>query len=84
MPENMAQKIIRIGSSVGVTIPKYILEEMNLNVGDHVRMEALPERQRITIETVPPKHDEVDPKLIAWTDTFIKRNRTLLDRLSKK
>ena len=80
----MAQKIIKIGSSVGVTIPKDILEDMGLRVGDQVRMAASPESQRITIETTHTKSDEIDSKLIAWTDTFIKRNRTLLERLSKK
>ncbi len=80
----MAQKIIRIGSSVGVTIPKDILEQLGMRVGDIVRMDASHDHRRITIETAGQSHNKIDPRLIEWTDSFIKNNRTLLDRLSQK
>jgi antitoxin component of MazEF toxin-antitoxin module len=47
----MTQKIIRIGSSAGITIPKKELKELGLAVGDEVKY---------TIEPVKEaKHDEL-------------------------
>jgi antitoxin component of MazEF toxin-antitoxin module len=38
----MVQKIIQIGSSAGVTIPKKQLEQMGLTVGDEVQIDVKP------------------------------------------
>lgn len=80
----MAQKIIKIGSSVGITIPKDILERVRISAGDIVQVEVSNDSRRITIEPLRTSVPIVDPKLIAWTDSFIETNRTLLERLSKK
>jgi antitoxin component of MazEF toxin-antitoxin module len=36
----MIQKIIKIGDSVGITIPKSALKELNMKAGDEVYVEA--------------------------------------------
>lgn len=36
--ESMAQKVIKIGTSAGVTIPKKQLEELGLKIGDEVEV----------------------------------------------
>ena len=47
----MTQKIIRIGSSAGITIPKKELKELGLTVGDEVNY---------TLKAVKkPQHDEL-------------------------
>ena len=38
----MVQKIIKIGSSAGVTIPKKQLDELGLIVGDEVKIDIQP------------------------------------------
>lgn len=43
----MAQKIIKIGSSAGVTIPKKQLEELGLSVGDEVNISLNPVSKKI-------------------------------------
>ena len=43
----MIQKIIQIGSSAGVTIPKKQLEELGLNVGDEVNIDIRPTRGKL-------------------------------------
>jgi len=81
----MAQKVIQIGSSVGVTIPKAIAEAMQLRIGDAV--EVMTNADETGLSIVPSKSNKkpaVSPELIVWTDTFINRNRELLERLSKK
>lgn len=41
------QKIIQIGSSAGVTIPKKKLEELGLAVGDEVNIDIRPTRAKL-------------------------------------
>jgi antitoxin component of MazEF toxin-antitoxin module len=43
----MTQKIIQIGSSAGVTIPKKQLEELGLAVGDEVNIDIRPTRGQL-------------------------------------
>ncbi|HSW37815.1 MAG TPA: AbrB/MazE/SpoVT family DNA-binding domain-containing protein [Candidatus Saccharimonadales bacterium] len=38
----MTQKIIRIGSSAGVTIPKKQLDDLGLSIGDEVNIDVKP------------------------------------------
>ena len=38
----MVQKVIKIGSSAGVTIPKKQLDELGLRIGDDVEMTIKP------------------------------------------
>jgi antitoxin component of MazEF toxin-antitoxin module len=51
----MTQKIIQIGSSAGVTIPKKQLEELGLSVGDEVTIAIKP-----TKDTLKNFADELD------------------------
>lgn len=43
----MAQKIIKVGSSAGVTIPKKQLEELGLQVGDEVELTIKPKNKKL-------------------------------------
>jgi antitoxin component of MazEF toxin-antitoxin module len=44
----MIQKVIKIGSSVGVTIPKKHLEEQGIAVGDEVDIQVKPKAAKHT------------------------------------
>jgi antitoxin component of MazEF toxin-antitoxin module len=81
----MAQKIIQIGSSAGVTLSPDTLEALNVKVGDAVEMSV---HQSARVLTVRPKKDRgktsVNPDVIEWTNVFIDKNRKLLERLADK
>lgn len=81
----MAQKIIQIGSSAGVTLSPDTLEALNIKVGDSVEMSVHPSARVLTVR---PKEDRsakyVNPDVIAWTNVFIDKNRKLLERLADK
>jgi antitoxin component of MazEF toxin-antitoxin module len=70
----MVQKIIQIGSSAGVTIPKKQLEELGLGVGDEVKVKIEP------VTSVPA--DKLE--LVALTQKLIKRHQAALDNLSQR
>jgi antitoxin component of MazEF toxin-antitoxin module len=81
----MAQKIIQIGSSAGMTLSPDTLEALNMKVGDAIEVAVHPSTR---ILTVRPKsaheRDSVNPDVIAWTNVFIDKNRKLLESLSDK
>lgn len=77
----MTQKVLRVGSSAAVTIPKKSLEELGLKPGDEVIVELDRKNRKVSIE---PLVKEVDRELLAWTKKFIKRYRPALEALARK
>ena len=76
----MTQKLLKIGSSAGVIIPKKSLEELDIKIGDRVNVEV--DRKRPAIVVKPAYR--VDKELLDWTRAFIKRYRLALEALAKK
>jgi len=76
----MIQKIIKVGSSAAVTIPKKALEELNLRIGDSITVATNKAQKRVTIEPIA----RVDAELVDWADGFIKKYRPALEALAKK
>lgn len=69
----MTQKVIKIGSSMGVIIPKSELKKLNVTAGDEVE---------ITVKK--PTKTVISPELHRWTEKFIEEYRPALDALAKK
>lgn len=67
------QKIIKIGSSKGVTLPAKQLKQLGVEAGDEVR---------ITIERALPKDPQADvlEEYAAFVDTYDEALRNLADR----
>lgn len=76
----MTQKLLKVGSSAAVTIPKKSLKELGLKIGDEVRVNVNTSEKTVLIEPV----QKVSKELITWTDAFIKRYRPALKALAKK
>ncbi|MDP2671283.1 MAG: hypothetical protein Q8P13_02360 [bacterium] len=70
----MRQKIIKVGNSAAVTIPKNILEEKNLKIGDLAEFDI----QSISKKT------KVTPEFVEWVDKYIENNRPALEELANK
>ena len=77
----MTQKVLKVGSSAAVTIPKKSLEELGLKPGDRVSVKIDKKQRRVSIE---PVVREVDKELLDWTRKFIERYRPALEALAKK
>ena len=76
----MTRKILQIGDSAGVTIPKSIREKLNLAVGEEV--EITENEGKIMLQKA--QSDAVDPELVSWTDEFINEYRRALEALADK
>ncbi len=76
----MAQKIIRIGSSVGVTIPKEILKATHLEVGDQVVLGY--DDRGIHIE--PQKNTTKASETAEWATEFVQKHIEAFKELADK
>lgn len=71
----MKRKLIRVGTSAAVLIPKATLEELNVDIGDEVYVQMA--KQPMNIEK-----KLVDPSIIEWTDEFIEEYKPMLKKLA--
>lgn len=76
----MSQKILKIGSSIGITIPKKTAEELGLSAGDTVEFIVNKEQKQIIVQPM----QSVDLELVDWTKKFIERYRPVLEALAQK
>lgn len=77
----MIQKVMKVGSSAAVTIPKKSLEELGLKIGDTVTLTIDSQSKQIVIG---PSTSVVDREIVDWAKEFIERYRPALKALSKK
>lgn len=76
----MTQKVLKVGSSAAVTIPKKSLEELGLKIGDQITVEIDKSRKAAIIKPAI----RVDSELIDWTKKFIEKYRDALEKLAKQ
>lgn len=74
----MSQKIIRIGSSQGVTISQGLMSELGLRVGDEVKLSV--DKKRGAIE-VQPAVDEHIQNLLVDAKRLIREYRSELQHI---
>lgn len=68
----METKIRKIGNSLGVTIPKQLIEELHLKSGDKVTIE----KKGDNIELTP-----IDPEFEEWAEAYRQANTDYKDVL---
>lgn len=76
----MTQKVLKVGSSAAVTIPKRVLQELALKTGDRVTVTFDKERKQLSVAPAVKINDE----LLEWTRSFIEQYRPALEELAKK
>lgn len=76
----MKQKIIKIGTSYGITLSKKQLEDMDMKLGEEVSVVYDRAVKKITVEPKVAVSDE----LVDWTNKFIKKYKKDLDTLSNE
>ncbi len=77
----MTQKVLKVGDSAAVIIPKKSLKELGLRPGDQVTLKIDRKHRKVLIE---PLMKQVDKGLLDWTRKFIERYRPALEALAKK
>lgn len=70
----MVQKVIKIGSSLGVTIPKKDVNKLNIVVGDEVEISILKKSSKFA------KHEQLLKDLGDFMDTYDQDLKNLAKR----
>lgn len=79
----MTQKVLKVGTSAAVTIPKESLRMLGLKIGDTVDVLVSTSKKNVVITpTAALAHP--DKELLEWTDRFIERYRPALEALAKQ
>lgn len=76
----MIQKVLKVGTSAAVTIPKRSLKELGLKIGDSVTVAVNTTTRRMYIEPTA----KVDKETIVWAREFVEKYRPALKALAKK
>ncbi|OGZ66546.1 MAG: hypothetical protein A3C06_00900 [Candidatus Taylorbacteria bacterium RIFCSPHIGHO2_02_FULL_46_13] len=81
----MIQKVLKVGSSAAVTIPKKSLEELDFKIGDRVSVSADYRSKSFTVrKVVSLKKGKRTDKIAQLTMNFINRYRKDLEALADK
>lgn len=80
----MLRKIFRTGNSMVVSIPKDILDELELSEGEDVSIELDDQHRQIVISPIEkPLAVGVDETFAKQVDEFIQEYRSALEALAK-
>lgn len=79
----MTQKVLKIGTSTAVTIPKSSLDELGLKLGDNVTVK-IDKRTKTVIIQSQNQITNKDAKIAQLTLNFINRYRKDLESLAHK
>ncbi len=78
----MIQKVIKVGTSLAVVIPKSISGDFAVKAGDKVNLTVDKKARKFIVGIEKPV--KVKKELVDWTDKFIAEYRPALEALSKK
>lgn len=84
----MLQKVIKVGNSAAVTIPKEVLEKAGLTVGDKIEVKTT--RKPVKVEIVPQKRkilrktSGITKSFTRSVDEFIRAYRPVLEELARR
>lgn len=81
----MIQKIIKVGNSAAITIPKEFLKEAKMKVGDEVVVE---ENAQNKILLIKPKNrvdsPSLTPEFFSWLDEVSKKYKEVIVELANR
>jgi len=78
----MVNKLLRIGDSVGVTLPKKTLKEMGISTGDKVVITFVPKDNSFVITPFKTNKSVVSNRIAKLPTEFIDRYRPALKKLA--
>lgn len=82
----MKKKLIKVGNSYAITIPKSFLQDAALSYGQPLEVDIDSDSEVITIRksTATKGKDNITPEFVDWLDKFNKKYKHVLTELAKK
>ena len=81
---NMKKKIVRVGNSLAVTLPRELVEQFKLKAGMEVEASINPRNGRLVVDAGVPYFESgrVTKNFDALADRLVRRRKKLLERLA--
>lgn len=80
----MIQKIIKVGNSAAVTLPKDFLKKSNFRIGQEVAVETNPEMGIVVVKFKNRQKDRpLNLEFEEWLEDFTKESNNLLKKLAR-
>ncbi len=79
----MIQKVLKVGSSAAVTIPKKSLEELGIKIGDSISVDVNSEKGVMSLRAIRNTISDRE-RVTALTLDFVERYRSDLEALKDK
>ncbi|MEK7166499.1 MAG: hypothetical protein AAB874_06860 [Patescibacteria group bacterium] len=77
------QTFFQAGNSVVVAVPKSLMRELNIKVGQQVEVEKIPDVDAFVVRKKTKKiKGKVELEFKKWLETFVKEDAKLLDELA--
>lgn len=80
----MLQKVIKVGNSAAVTLPKDILKVSKLSTGDEVHVQVDDATGAIIVSAKDNPFKGMSPDIANWTKNFVNKNREALEELANR
>lgn len=80
----MMQKVIQVGNSAAITLPKKFLEGANISTGDSVNVDIDEATKVMVVSSDKYPFLGMSPDISIWTKKFIEKNRKALQELANK
>ncbi|MFV1917646.1 MAG: AbrB/MazE/SpoVT family DNA-binding domain-containing protein [Patescibacteria group bacterium] len=83
----MLQKVIRVGNSLGVTLPKEYVRSRKIKAGQKVNVNAIPGEEALIIRKasyakIPAKKSAARREFNKWLKAVLKEDAEILDELA--
>lgn len=80
----MLQKVIKVGNSAAVTLPKPFLNQAKIKAGDKVHVELEEATGAIIVSPGEKPFKGMSSDITDWTKRFISQNREALKELASR
>ncbi len=80
----MEQKVIKVGNSLGVIIPKHIVKGLKIKLGQKLYLDLYENEKTLTLRVNKNLANGISPEFIKYLEEFVKRNDYALRELAKR
>ena len=82
----MIQKVIQVGNSYAITIPRDFVKEAKLKAGQKIRVDEDYESKTLTVQPIDAslKTGNLTPEFLSWLKKFNAKYKDVLKELAKK
>lgn len=81
----MIQKIIKVGNSAAITIPKIFLQEANLHIGEDVAIETNLQEKTLLLKPKNKANEMyLTPEFYQWLDTISEKYEDAIKELARR